>query len=124
MQREATQDASGLECEVESSVRDLSCSLPLQRPVHAICQRGACEVSEFPGGVLRQALKQENRQGLRHQHVGEVQIPAADALHENFLIVSQRAHKEFVPSWEKHAGRKIQFGADRFYWLRMSVKLG
>ena len=39
--REATRDASETECKAECSVRELSCSLPLQRQVHAVCQRGA-----------------------------------------------------------------------------------
>ena len=39
--REATRDAMETGCTSECSVREVSCSLPLQRELHALCQSGA-----------------------------------------------------------------------------------
>jgi hypothetical protein len=41
MRREAARDASETGREMECSVRELSCSFPLQRQLHALCQRGS-----------------------------------------------------------------------------------
>lgn len=40
-QREATRDTSETRCERDSSVREVSCFVPLQRHLHAVCQHGA-----------------------------------------------------------------------------------
>ena len=52
--REAARGASETRCEADSSVRELSCSLPLQRQVHAVCQRGASsKMRALPRFLLR-----------------------------------------------------------------------
>ena len=41
MRRESSQAANETTCESDSGIRDISCFFPLQRRLHAMCQRGA-----------------------------------------------------------------------------------
>jgi len=60
--REATRDASETGRESECSARELSCSFPLQRQLHALCQRGASGgMSSLRGLSLRFETRRYSR---------------------------------------------------------------
>ena len=63
--REATRDASETGCEAVCCVRDLSCSLPLQRQLHALCQHGA---SGKMCSLRRLSLTSETERNSRKAH--------------------------------------------------------
>jgi hypothetical protein len=52
MRREATRDTSETGCRPNDSVREVSCLVPLQRHLHAMCQRGASRKLRSEGRLL------------------------------------------------------------------------
>ena len=68
-QREAARDARETGCESKSNVRELSCSLPLQRELHALCQSGASGEMRF---LRRLLLKFDTLWNSRKGHAVNV----------------------------------------------------
>ncbi len=63
--REATRDASETGCESECGVREVSCLVPLQRPLHALCQCGASEKNALARKAAAQVGAQRNSRKAR-----------------------------------------------------------
>lgn len=97
---------------MERSVREDSCSFPLQLQLHALCQRGA---SGKVRSLRRSLLTTETERNSRKARaitvllifLSEISRPA-EKFSPRQLI---RKDADFVPSWETQSGSGIQFGA-------------
>jgi hypothetical protein len=72
--REATRDSRKTGCESESSVREVSCFVPLRQHLHAVCQHGASRKMRSLG---RSLLRFEPRRNSSKAHAISV-LPRFD----------------------------------------------
>jgi CDGSH-type Zn-finger protein len=110
--REATRDASETGFEIECSVRELSCSLPLQGQLHALCQCGA---SGKMRSLRRLLLRFETQRNSCKAHAITVLLifnsGDSKSRGEIFAPVVYLCRCGLRAELGKAIGKRIQFGA-------------